>query len=65
MIVSFIFCRKYELALKCVGLEFRSDPLWESYIQWDLNQNNMRQAFALYKRLVKIPTRLYNRHCDK
>ncbi|XP_037071445.1 pre-mRNA-processing factor 39-like [Pollicipes pollicipes] len=53
-----------ERAVRCAGAQFRSDALWECFIQWESTHGAMSNVTAVYRRLLKIPTRLYNRHWD-
>ncbi|XP_037071446.1 pre-mRNA-processing factor 39-like [Pollicipes pollicipes] len=53
-----------ERAVRCAGAQFRSDALWECFIQWESTHGAMSNVTAIYRRLLKIPTRLYNRHWD-
>ena len=53
-----------ERAVSDVGLEFRSNPLWERYIEWEMEQKNLVWVTGIFKRLVQIPTSLYNKHWD-
>ncbi|ODM95808.1 Pre-mRNA-processing factor 39 [Orchesella cincta] len=56
--------REYERALNTCGMEFRSDSLWENYMEWETVNKRLKRAFTLYRRLIQVPTRLYNRHWD-
>jgi pre-mRNA-processing factor 39 len=38
--------------------------LWERFIDWELERKNLRNVTSIYRRLVAIPTKLYNRHWD-
>ena len=42
--------------------DFRSDVLWERYIEWELERKNLRNVTSIYRRLIAIPTKLYNRY---
>ncbi|XP_043222809.1 uncharacterized protein LOC122382017 [Amphibalanus amphitrite] len=53
-----------ERAVRSAGSQFRSDALWECVIQWEASQSTLSGVTAIYRRLLKIPTRLYNRHWD-
>uniref|UniRef100_A0A914W2K5 Suppressor of forked domain-containing protein n=1 Tax=Plectus sambesii TaxID=2011161 RepID=A0A914W2K5_9BILA len=55
----------YERAISAAGLEFRSDKLWEDYINWELKQKNLPMVTALYDRLLKAPTQLYSQHFER
>ena len=52
------------ISVQTVGLDFRSDVLWERYIDWELERKNLRNVTSIYRRLVAIPTKLFNRHWD-
>ncbi|KAL4238356.1 PRP39 pre-mRNA processing factor 39 [Mactra antiquata] len=53
----------YERAITAAGTDFRSDKLWDNYINWE-KERNMRNVTALYDRLFRIPTQLYSHHYD-
>jgi hypothetical protein len=59
-----LFNSQCERAVQTVGLDFRSDVLWERFIDWELERKNLRNVTSIYRRLVAIPTKLYNRHWD-
>lgn len=40
--------------MSAAGLEFRSDKLWEDYINWEIEQGNLAEALAVYDRLLKV-----------
>lgn len=61
----FAIYSQYERALNTCGLEFRSDTLWEDFIRWETENKNLKRAFNLYRRILQVPTRLFNRHWDK
>ena len=42
----------------------RSDALWEHYIERELEAKNLRFATDLFRRVISIPTKLYNKHWD-
>ena len=46
------------------GMEYRSDMLWELFIQKEFDRKELRFVTDLFRRMVAIPTKLYNRHCD-
>lgn len=58
-------CSLYERALSAAGLEFRSDKLWEDYINWEMKHKNLPLVTALYDRLLKAPTQLYSQHFER
>ena len=58
-------CRLYERAITAAGTDFRSDKLWESYIDWELELNNPVHVTALFDRVLAVPTHLYSQHFEK
>ena len=58
-------CRIFDRAVTSAGTDFRSDKLWEAYINWEKEKNNTRHVGALYDKLTKIPTQLYKQHIDR
>ncbi len=61
---SSLFRVQCERAIQTVGLEYKADPLWERYIEWELERKSLSWVTGIYKRLVGIPMRLYNKHWD-
>lgn len=59
-----LFRSQWEKAVMTVGLEYRSDPLWESIIEWETARSNLKEVTHIYKRLISVPTKLYNKHWD-
>ena len=47
------------------GLEFRSDKLWDHYISWEASIEEYRRVFALFNKLIAIPTQLYSANFEK
>ena len=59
-----LFHQQCETAVQTVGLDYRSDILWEKYIEWELARKNLKRVTDIYLRLASVPTRLYNKHWD-
>ncbi|XP_041121640.1 pre-mRNA-processing factor 39-like isoform X1 [Polyodon spathula] len=55
----------YEHAVLAAGTDFRSDRLWEAYINWETELGNLREVTAIYDRLLGIPTQLYSHHFQR
>ncbi|CAL9692017.1 unnamed protein product [Knipowitschia caucasica] len=55
----------YEHAVLAAGTDFRSDRLWESYINWEIELTKLAHVTAIYDRLLGIPTQLYSQHFQK
>merc|ERR1719193_2152182 len=59
-----LFRAQCEKAIATAGLDYRSDALWEHYIDRESEANNLRFATDLFRRVISIPTKLYNKHWD-
>ncbi|XP_072102043.1 pre-mRNA-processing factor 39-like [Mobula birostris] len=55
----------FEMALAAAGTDFRSDRLWDLYVNWEKEQGNLKAVTAIYDRLLSIPTQLYSHHFEK
>lgn len=53
-----------EKALATAGLEYRSDVLWETVIEKESAREEYRYVTDLFRRILSIPTKLYNKHWD-
>ena len=56
---------QFERAIAVCGLEFRSDRLWELYINWEVERDDLRRVFNIYDILLSIPTQFHRTHWDK
>lgn len=57
--------RLFERALTDAGLEFRSDKLWETYVDWLRergNRESVSKMASVLDRLLQTPTQHYKRH---
>ncbi|XP_041831128.1 pre-mRNA-processing factor 39 [Melanotaenia boesemani] len=55
----------YEHAVLAAGTDFRSDRLWESFINWETEQQKLANVTAIYDRILSIPTQLYSQHLQR
>jgi pre-mRNA-processing factor 39 len=55
---------QFERAISVCGLEFRSDRLWELYINWEIERDDLRRVFEIYDKLLSIPTQFHTTHWD-
>ncbi|CAN9507709.1 unnamed protein product [Ophioblennius macclurei] len=55
----------YEHAVLGAGTDFRSDRLWESYVNWETEQQKLANVTAIYDRILGIPTQLYSQHFQR
>uniref|UniRef100_A0A667ZNN5 Pre-mRNA-processing factor 39 n=1 Tax=Myripristis murdjan TaxID=586833 RepID=A0A667ZNN5_9TELE len=55
----------YEHAVLGAGTDFRSDRLWESYANWETEQQKLANVTAIYDRILGIPTQLYSQHFQR
>ncbi|XP_055949465.1 pre-mRNA-processing factor 39-like isoform X1 [Argiope bruennichi] len=55
----------FKRALAAAGREFRSDRLWDLYVNWEEENKNLKEVTAAYDELLTIPTQLYSHHFEK
>ncbi|XP_038643377.1 mucin-17-like [Scyliorhinus canicula] len=55
----------FEMALAAAGTDFRSDRLWDLYVNWEKEQGQLKAVTAIYERVLLIPTQLYSHHFEK
>ncbi|KAM6100893.1 LOW QUALITY PROTEIN: pre-mRNA-processing factor 39-like [Pterocles gutturalis] len=55
----------FEAAVAAAGMDFRSDKLWELYVEWEREQGNLRAVTGIYDRVLSMPTQLYSHHWEK
>ncbi|KAK2856424.1 hypothetical protein Q5P01_005159 [Channa striata] len=55
----------YEHAVLAAGTDFRSDRLWESFVNWETEQQKLANVTAIYDRILGIPTQLYSQHFQR
>ncbi|XP_072345519.1 uncharacterized protein [Scyliorhinus torazame] len=55
----------FEMALAAAGTDFRSDRLWDLYVNWEKEQGQLKSVTAIYERVLLIPTQLYSHHFEK
>lgn len=55
----------YEHSVLAAGTDFRSDRLWEAYINWETEQQRLANVTAIYDRILGIPTQLYSQHFQR
>ena len=55
----------FELAMAAAGTDFRSDKLWDMYINWERDRGQHREVTAIFDVLLGVPTQLYSHHFDK
>ncbi|KAK7078290.1 PRP39 pre-mRNA processing factor 39 [Halocaridina rubra] len=57
--------QEFERTIETCGLEFKSDKLWESYINWESAGKRWKNVTQLYERLLATPTSKYMQHWQK
>ncbi|XP_014218545.1 pre-mRNA-processing factor 39 isoform X2 [Copidosoma floridanum] len=55
---------QYNRAINACGLEFRSDKLWLSYLEWEKENKKLDKVMAIYDRLLCTPTLGYLSHFE-
>ncbi|CAL4099757.1 unnamed protein product [Meganyctiphanes norvegica] len=56
---------QFERAVDTAGLEFKSDKLWETYINWETAGKRWKNVTQLYERVLATPTSKYMNHWTK
>jgi len=56
---------QFERAVDTAGLEFKSDKLWETYINWETAGKRLKNVTQLYERVLETPTSKYMNHWTK
>jgi len=59
-----LFREQCEKAVATAGMEYRSDMLWELFIEKEMERKELRFVTDLFRRVVAMPTKLYNKHWD-
>ncbi|XP_074663004.1 pre-mRNA-processing factor 39-like isoform X2 [Tubulanus polymorphus] len=54
----------YSRAVRSCGMEFRSDKLWDQYINWEKDLKKYMHVYKLYECLLQIPTLSYSHHFE-
>ncbi|XP_058016147.1 pre-mRNA-processing factor 39-like isoform X3 [Ahaetulla prasina] len=57
-------CGTFEAAVAAAGVDFRSDKLWEMYVEWQKDQGDLRAVTGIYDRVLSTPTQLYSHHWE-
>ncbi|KAM5138187.1 pre-mRNA-processing factor 39-like, partial [Mantella aurantiaca] len=55
----------YKEAVTASGMEFHSDELWKMNIDFEIQQNNLKEVTSLYDRLLSIPTQQYETQYER
>ncbi|XP_067328693.1 pre-mRNA-processing factor 39-like [Anolis sagrei] len=58
-------CGTFESAIAAAGVDFRSDKLWEMYVEWQREQGDLKAVTSIYDRVLSTPTQLYSHHWEK
>ena len=54
--------RLFERAIVAAGTDFRSDKLWDAFINWE---SDLKRVTNIYDRQMRIPLQLYSHHFDR
>ncbi|KFM59725.1 Pre-mRNA-processing factor 39, partial [Stegodyphus mimosarum] len=54
----------FKRALAAAGREFRSDRLWDLYVNWEEKNKKLKEVTNAYDQLLTIPTQLYSHHFE-
>ena len=54
--LNYLYFSLFEDAIQAAGIEFRSNKLWDAYIEWEKSQGNLKHVTEIYDRLIALPT---------
>ena len=52
----------FEEAIEAVGMEFRSDKLWDAYIDFETSHGSLKSVLKIFDNLLSTPTQQYVKH---
>ena len=55
----------FNSAIDTAGMEFKSNKLWESYIQWEKSLGNLKKVTEIYDKLISAPNQQYIKNWTK
>lgn len=55
----------FNSAISSAGMEFKSNKLWEAFIQWERALGNYRKVTEIYDRLINAPNQQYIKNWQK
>ncbi|XP_018409789.1 PREDICTED: pre-mRNA-processing factor 39-like [Nanorana parkeri] len=55
----------FKEAVKAAGMEFHSDELWNTYIEFEMQQKNLKEVTVLFDRVLTIPTQQSQPHYER
>jgi len=55
----------FNSAINAAGMEFKSNKLWEAYIQWEKSLGNLKKVTEIYDRLISTPNQQYIKNWQK
>lgn len=58
-------CSVYQRAVVACGLEYRSDRLWNQYVDWEQMSGDMKSVLPIYDRMLATPTQSINLNFEK
>ena len=59
-----LFREQCEKAVATAGMDYRSDVLWELFVEKEQLRGDLRYVTDLFRRVIGMPTKLYNKHWD-
>lgn len=55
----------FNSAIETAGLDFKSNKLWDAYIQWEKSMGNLKRVTEIYDRLIATPNQQYIKNWTK
>jgi len=55
----------FDMMVRTCGIHFKSDRLWERFIEWEKERGHTFRVIQIYDELLKIPTEKHSTHWHK
>jgi pre-mRNA-processing factor 39 len=64
-VVFFFINSLFERAISTAGYDYRSDKLWDAFLEWEKSQGQLKKVTDIYDKLFTVPTQQYTQHFEK
>jgi len=58
-------CSVYQRAVAACGLDYRSDRLWNQYVDWEQGFGDMKKVLPIYNQMLATPTQSLGLNFEK
>lgn len=60
-----IIRKLFNEAINAAGMEFKSNKLWNAYIEWEKSLGNLKRVTEIYDKLISTPTQQYLKNWER